>query len=303
MVNIKNVSILIDRIAEIKERFVSESFCLATSYDYKTGQRINSSTQFDTIYKDPVFLDWKEKLLFELLQIKDDAFVSEIIQVLNHFNGFGDKSRFSKLESKLYVLKEHLGEYLTSNSAEVIDDARIPEKEIDEKILRALLKLQRNHHYNASVSEDTMNDYIRDILDETYIVKDQTRQGDSESGKGAGEVDIQICSAGLPVVMIEGIKIKSLEQDRLETHLNKVLTNYDPNGCPYAFLLIYSTVRGFFDHYQKLVAFLKDYAFPYPRETELSDTDTGYAELKHINTILNRNEKMIRMHIYVVHIQ
>ena len=45
-----------------------------------------------------------------------------------------------------------------------------------------------------------MNDYIRDLLDESYIVKDQTRQGESEAGEGAGEVDIQICADGLPLL-------------------------------------------------------------------------------------------------------
>lgn len=47
-----------------------------------------------------------------------------------------------------------------------------------------------------------MNDYVRDILDESYELKDQTMQGESESGNGAGEIDIQICIEGLPLVMM-----------------------------------------------------------------------------------------------------
>lgn len=85
-------------------------------------------------------------------------------------------------------------------------------------------KLQRNHHYNIESSADTMNDYIRDLLVESYIMKDQTRQGESEAGESAGEVDIQICADGSPLIMIEGVNISSIEKDTLDTHINKVLT-------------------------------------------------------------------------------
>ena len=163
-------------------------------------------------------------------------------------------------------------------------------------------KLQRNHHYNTESSEDTMNDYIRDLLDESYIMKDQTRQGESEAGESAGEVDIQICADGLPVVMIEGVKISSLEKDTLDTHINKVLTKYDPNGCPYVFLLIYTTVKKFDSGYQKILDYFQGYDYPYDRVTDLEDVDTGYAELKHAQIILNRNNQKTRVHIWTAHI-
>lgn len=147
-----------------------------------------------------------------------------------------------------------------------------------------------------------MNDYIRDLLDESYIVKDQTRQGESEAGEGAGEVDIQICADGLPVVMIEGVKISSLEKDTLDTHINKVLTKYDPNGCPYAFLLIYTTVKNFDSGYQKILDYFQGYGYPYNRVTDLEDVPTGYAELKHAQIILNRNNQKTRVHIWTAHI-
>lgn len=87
-------------------------------------------------------------------------------------------------------MKDHLGEYEPDYDSMIKDD-RIPETEISDKVLRVLSKMQRNHHYDSSSSEDTMNDYIRDILDESYNVKDQTRQGDSTKGDEAGEIDTQ----------------------------------------------------------------------------------------------------------------
>ena len=246
MINIDRVKKLIDQIPEIKALFRPQNFQMFAPCDRATGQRKKSSFEFQTIYKQPEFLKWKDQLCFELNKIEGDNYIDEIMKLLTNFSGLGDEGRFEKLESKLNVLRDHLEEYSDNCSeTQIEDDSRIPEKEICDKVLRSMSKLQRNHNYNIESSEDTMNDYIRDLLDESYIVKDQTRQGESEAGEGAGEVDIQICADGLPVVMIEGVKIASLEKDALDTHINKVLTKYDPNGCPYAFLLIYTTVKNF----------------------------------------------------------
>ena len=69
-----------------------------------------------------------------------------------------------------------------------------------------------------------------------YQIKDQTRQGESQKGDDAGEVDIQICVDGFPIVMIEALVLDSLKKQYLGDHINKVLTKYDPNGCPHSHL-------------------------------------------------------------------
>ena len=258
--------------------------------------------EIKTIYKHPRFRQWKEQLCFELHKIDGDDFILGILDLLANFSGLGDKTRFERLETKLYVLKDHLDEYREICNEMQIDDKRIPEKEICDKVLRAISKLQRNNNYNADSSEDTMNDFIRDLLDESYITKDQTRQGQSETGDEAGEVDIQICYEGLPVVMIEGIKVASLEISRLDAHMNKVLTRYDPNGCPYAFLIVYTTVKQFDEGCKKIFNYFKEYKYPFSSETDLIDVDTGYGELKHAQIILNRNGQKTRVHIWVAHI-
>ena len=105
-----------------------------------------------------------------------------------------------------------------------------------------------------------------------------------------------------PIYLVEGIKVDSLERERLDTHMNKVLTRYDPNGCPYAFLIIYTTVQRFDLGYENIFNYFKAYEYPFPSETELMDMDTGYGELKHAQIILNRNGQKIRVHIWVAHI-
>lgn len=303
MVNIDAINTLIDQIPTIKSLFAKENVTMFSSYDYKTRTRNNSGIELQTIYKNPNFLQWRERLCFELSQIKGDEYIDDIITLASKFNGWNDKTSFDKLEAKLSVLKEHLNKYKAEcNTAKIRDDNRIPEKEICDKILRALSKLQRNHNYDTHSSEDTMNDYIRDVLDESYTIKDQTRQGKSENGTDAGEVDIQICHDGLPVVMIEGIKVSSLEQDRLNNHMNKVLTKYDPNGCPYIFLIVYTTVKNFDSGYKNIFNYFDVYDYPFSRESSLTDEDTGFGELKHAKIILNRNGQKIRVHIWIAHI-
>ena len=148
------------------------------------------------------------------------------------------------------------------------------------------------------------NDYIRDLLRVNHNVNDQTRQGDSENGYDAGEIDIQILDAsGLPLVMVEGMKLDSLLQQYLKDHIDKVLVNYDPNGCPYVFLLIYTTVTGYDEFYRNLLNYLEEFEFPYERQTDIKDLETGYTELRHAQTVLLRSEKYVRVHFYVAHIR
>ena len=84
--------------------------------------------------------------------------------------------------------------------------------------------------------------------------------------------------------------------------MNKVLTRYDPNGCPYAFLIVYTTVKQFDEGYEKIFNYFKEYKYPFSSETELMNVDTGYGELKHAQIILNRNGQKTRVHIWVAHI-
>ena len=102
--------------------------------------------------------------------------------------------------------------------------------------------------------------------------------------------------------MIEGVKVSSLEKDNLNTHMNKVLTKYDPNGCPYTFLIVYTTAVEFDSGYQKIFDYFYEYEYPFPKETELIEVDTGYGELKHAQIILNRHGQKIRVHIWTAHI-
>lgn len=254
---------LIDQTPAIKSKFKTENITMFSGYDMHTHKRTSGGMDFEMIYKDLEFQLWRDELCLELAQLKQDEFIIDLMKQLNGFSGWGDKERFQKIESKLQVLKGRIEEYIVELSPAIAEDKRIPEQMLIDKMTRALTKLQRNHNYNSSSSEDTMNDYVRDILDESYQIKDQTRQGESQKGDDAGEVDIQICVDGFPIVMIEALVLDSLKKQYLGDHINKVLTKYDPNGCPYAVIVIYATMARFDSFYSKFLEYLNQYEFLY----------------------------------------
>ena len=122
-----------------------------------------------------------------------------------------------------------------------------------------------------------------------YQIKDQTRQGESQKGDDAGEVDIQICVDGFPIVMIEALVLDSLKKQYLGDHINKVLTKYDPNGCPYAVIVIYATMARFDSFYSKFLEYLNQYEFPYEKLSDIYDVPTDYTQYRHAQIILCRS--------------
>lgn len=118
---------------------------------------------------------------------------------------------------------------------------------------------------------DRINKVEVSVLDEDIVSANimkaflnvQKDRLDSENGRDTGEVDIMLCENGNPVVIMEGLKLGSFEREKLDTHINKALSDYDPNGCPMVCILIYATVKGFGDFWEKVMNHMSGYTFPY----------------------------------------
>lgn len=259
---------LINQIPEIRLRFSNKDINFYSGYDFKKHRRTRASWGIEMIYNDPEFIRWRDELIVELSSLDEEAIVAEIIYKLQHFSGLGDKNKFADVESKLLALEKKLDEYKQTAIENEIADERINESSLIKDILMSVVNLQKNHTYTHASKENEMNDFIRDMLGIKYEKADQTRQGDSVSGKDAGSIDIQLLKDGMPVVMIEALKLSSLDQNALNIHIEKVLKNYDPNGCPYVIVLIYATMAGFDEFYEKFIKYLDVYEFPYLRETD-----------------------------------
>ncbi len=88
--------------------------------------------------------------------------------------------------------------------------------------------------------EDDSNDYLRDmIMSKGYEVKDQTREGESSSGIGAGELDIIIEHQMDLFAIIEAMRLESVDSAYINSHYSKLLSNYNPADVKRTFLISY----------------------------------------------------------------
>jgi len=169
-------------------------------------------------------------------------------------------------------------------------------------LFAACIKLQRNHKFK-NATEDERNDYIRDMLETTkYTLKDQTRQGTSNSGKASGEVDILIHKQGIPLSIIEALNLDSFNVTYLNTHIDKIY-KYDTLGNPYNFIISYVKVKDFGNFMDKYYEHIKNYTYPYELlEIDKKDDEdfNKFPEIRIMLTNHNRDDKStILCHICV----
>ena len=97
--------------------------------------------------------------------------------------------------------------------------------------------------------EDKRNRRIRDDLQMLgYVVHDQTQRGLSGTGRGIGELDLQIFNDRKePWTIIEALRVSSGTKTEWNKHLDKLVENYNYFGAPCLYLLTYvdSNVRDF----------------------------------------------------------
>lgn len=119
-----------------------------------------------------------------------------------------------------------------------------------------------NATYRNSSSENSINDYFRDML--TMIgyseVKDQTRHGVSTSGLDAGEVDILITKEGKEVAIFEGMKLNSISVSCIDEHIRKAIINYNALGTA-TFVVSYVTAADFEGFWNRYTSYLQSVNF------------------------------------------
>ena len=110
-------------------------------------------------------------------------------------------------------------------------------------IARACEKMQDNRD-NWDKNEDSRTTYIRDILSaQKYVTLDQHRSGTSETGKQAGELDLDIrLESDVAWTIFEALNIRGQGKAQLKNwdrHLRKLLDNYNATGRPFLFHVSY----------------------------------------------------------------
>lgn len=248
--------------------------------------------------------------LNEVISTLQEMFVREpIIKTIGHASFFDElesyinnnerkKGKITRIQRKIYKQIIKIEDNIIDSFGN-IEQAVLNEDNLSTYVFKALLNIQKDKIYEGA-KENTINDGIRNNLSMIYEVKDQTRQGRSVNQTDAGEVDIMICDSGKPWALMEGLKLDSLNKNYLDVHLHKALTNYDPIGCPYLYILVYTTVKKFEDFWVKLIDYMKSYKYPYEVHDTFKEENYVYTESRHGRIILKRNGKYVSLHVFAI---
>lgn len=291
-----NLVELIDKVDEIKELFTTEHMPFV-----KPAGRPPIQKEVKTIRKNSEYLNWKAEIEAELDTIPQTQEIDEIRKIFRKIDrGWTEEIDFDRLSAKLKALKSRI----PAENIRLVQDeeSKYQESDLNHSILQALINIQKTKLYHGQ-SEDDINDGVRNELDMVYEIKDQTRQGESESGKKSGELDLLLCKNSMPWAVVEALRLSSLDKDNLDRHINKALTKYDPVGCKNTYVLIYGMAEDFNLLWNNIVDYLKDYEFPFETIDEFNEISGDYAESKMGIVSLNRNGVMVKLHIMAVNMR
>ena len=188
--------------------------------------------------------------------------------------------------------------YLTSDSLSVFPETNEERLNADiqsaELVLSDLIKvgerLCSNPTYNGDSSENSINDFFRDTLSLMGYneVKDQTRHGISNSGKGAGEVDILITKDGKEVAIYEGLKLSSVNTSYIDNHIEKSIVNYNALGTA-TFIIAYVSTYDYENFFNRYFEHLQNIQFPMETKQALKVSPFPNASTRLAKMILSRD--------------
>lgn len=174
--------------------------------------------------------------------------------------------------------EDRLNADLTAANAVLNDLAKVSER------------LSTNATYKKETPENSINDYIRDmlLLMGYNEVKDQTRHGISLSGKDAGEVDILISKGGKEIAIFEGLKLNSVDSAYIDNHILKAIVNYNALGTA-TFIVAYVSSNNYESFWNRYTDYLKEYRFPLQIKRALRTKASPNAALRIASMILSRD--------------
>lgn len=152
-------------------------------------------------------------------------------------------------------------------------------------------KLGANSAYTQQSPEDSITDYLRDILSfKGYEgIKDQSRHGLSATSKSAGEVDLLVTKSNDEIALIECLKLNSVDSTIFFKHIHKAVHSYNPLGTPVVIVSYVSTVD-FSAFWLRYYDYLKSCDFGCPIVEDLRDCGAPNAASRLCCLTLSKDE-------------
>ncbi len=219
-------------------------------------------------------------------------------------------------EQAISVVEEGRESFITSLAERIAEEnvkaARKAPTTFD-KVVNALCALCMDKTYNASIHEDSMNTFVRAVLEPDLNIRDQTLSGRSERSKSAeegnaGEIDLCIRHNGRPLCIYEGIKLEKKETRRLHGHIEKATINYNPMGVREIYVTVYAIrhSKDFGDFWNAIIDCAKEYRAPndeYEIAWDENEEDTDLSGVRSYHGIYEMDGLSHELHIMAVKIQ
>ncbi len=171
---------------------------------------------------------------------------------------------------------------------------------------------ERWHLYKRMPSyENHINDFLFSLLrmrlGYRWSVGDQSRGGSSGAGSDAGERDAIICFDSTPHAIVEALVLGFAEKSKIESHLSKAMSEYNPSGLSAVFMLVYYRGTRFEEFWQRYFNVIdtmsvngcelqKNERQPFPEE------ELNAANIRVTRDAYRRNSRAIRVFHIGVHL-
>ncbi len=150
------------------------------------------------------------------------------------------------------------------------------------------LLLTESRQSISQETEDLINDRFRDALIlKEYSVADQSRGGESESGKSVGERDFVIRNneTGVTETVLEGLIFK--DKTKTISHFQKLINNYDTVGNSHNYMLVYVKEDNFDNAWSKYTSYFNDFQILESEKRSLKIGETVVNNMKIIHLFIN----------------
>ena len=227
------------------------------------------------------------------------------------FNKNENNEYFKQLTEEISVGRQEAIKEAAKIFAEENAKIKLQNHNIFDSIIYSLSCLCGNIKYNSSSDEDTINDYIRDILGKDLTVRDQTRQGQSEASSHketvrAGELDIQIRDNNIPVALYEALKVSSVAKNNIYKHIKKGTVLYNPQGVKEVYIVAYvanhkNDFGTFWNRFSVVIKEYSDENFNFLWDND--ELDTGMSALRVIHGVFDMDGVDHNVYVIAVKIQ
>lgn len=226
------------------------------------------------------------RILLKLLQTRDES----IARRRDEDDEYLDPYEEYALEIKRVAQVMCSGVAAPQSNEERLNAALLASSQILQDILRVSEQVCNNQGYNYSNSENSINDYYRDMLNMMgyFQVADQTRHGISLNGKDAGEVDLLLKKDDREVAIFEGLKLNSVYSQYIKGHIDKAIVNYNALGTP-TFIVAYVGAANFEGFWNRYFEFLAAYSYPLNVKRTLEQIVSTSAAIRSANMVLSRD--------------